>query len=173
MSSLAYTMIVDLRPSTQISLSTLQTLTSRYEKVFKGPISNIEQITLFAAPPYSISPLITIQHNKKDSKKAHKHLVNELPRKTYCLLFYKDRSGISGKLGAAAVGLTILQNGFLGPSDPFTVYFGEHYDIFLPTEMSLEAHMEPQVVIICVDSQETITAVGSRTTHYVTNCTSY
>ena len=79
-------------------------------------------------------------------------MVNELPRKKHCLLIYTDGSGIDGKIGAAAVGPNITRNTLLGLTDPFTVYFGELYSISLATEMTLEAHAEPKVVIIYVDS---------------------
>ncbi len=161
LSSPAYAKIDDSRPGTQIYLSPLQTLTNCYEKVFKEPISIIEQITPFAATPWWIAPPITIHHNKKETERAHTHLVNELPRKKHCLLFYTDGSGINGKIGAVEVGPTITRNAFLGPSDSFTVHSGELYGISFATEMSLEAHTEPQVVIICVDSQAAIRAAGS------------
>ena len=76
-------------------------------------------------------------------------------------MIYTDGSGINGKIGAAAVGPTITWNAFLGPSHSFTVYSGELYGISLATKMSLETLVEPKVVIICVDSQAAIRAVGS------------
>ena len=59
------------------------------------------------------------------------------------------------------MGPNITRNAFLGLTDSFTVYSGELYGISLATEMTLEVHTEPKVVIICVDSQAAIRAVGS------------
>ncbi len=151
-SSPAYAKIIKPRPGTQTQLRPLETLTKCYEIVFKKLISNIEQITLFAASPWWIRPLITIHHGKKETEKVSKHLVNEMTRKKHCLLVYTDGSSINEKIGAAAVGPTTIWNIFLGSTSLFTLYSGELCGIFLAKEITLEAYIEPSVVIICVDN---------------------
>ncbi len=56
------------------------------------------------------------------------------------------------KIGAAAVGPTTIRNIFLGSISSFTIYSGELCCIFLAKEITLEAHIEPSVVIICEDN---------------------
>ena len=102
-----------------------------------------------------------IYHSKPEAEKAHRRLLNETSRKEDQFLIYTDGSGINGKIGAAAVGPNITWNAFLGPTHSLTVYSGELYGISLATKMSLETLIEPKVVIICVDSQAAIRAVGS------------
>lgn len=124
-SSPSYANIVDSQTKSQIHFSPLQILTDRYERLFKSPISNIEQIAPFTAPSWWIPLPITIFSNKKEAEKAQKHMVNDVRRKKHCLLIYTDGSGINGKIGAAAVGPTCNQNAFLGSPYSFTVYSGE------------------------------------------------
>ena len=64
-------------------------------------------------------------------------------------------------MGAAAVGPSSTWNSFLGPAESLTVYSAELYGIFLATIMTIQKHYDPKPLIICVDSQSAIRAIGA------------
>lgn len=145
----------------QIYFSPLKTLINCYKKTSKRLISNIEQILPFIALSWQISSSIKIHYSKPEVEKAYRRLLNIIFKKEDQFLIYIDGSSINRKTNAVAVRLTITWNIFLGPTHSFTVYFGEFYGILLATKMSLEIFIEPKVIIIYINSQATIRAIGS------------
>lgn len=111
------------------------------------------------AAPWWIPPPTIIHKDKTTAKSAHQHLLKSQPQDEN-LIVYTDGSGINGKIGAAAVGPSSTWNSFLGPAESFTVYSAELYGIYLASLMTIQTDHNSKSLIICVDNQSAIRAIG-------------
>ena len=138
--------------------SPLATLEHKLSAKYGLQADLLEKKHPYPITPWSTTPEITIHEDRDSAIQAHSKLVQEK-----ALVVYTDGSGINGKIGASAVSLFtgVFRSACIGPSEWYTVYFGELYGIYMAMQIALDT--EPtgdRPLIIFTDNQASI-----RSTH--------
>ena len=149
--------IRDLSQHHIIQLSSLKRLIDSLErKLGTDTLNNLEVRKAFVVEPWWTPPPIAIAGDRDTAERRHKDITTE---REPPLAIYTDGSGINGKIGAAAVALTLNTHAqaFLGTETASNVYAAELQGILMGLDIATKS--DRLHAVIFTDNQAALQAL--------------